>query len=116
MNQRNHPPRLMTSAYWTVPAGVQPVRTSRGVPPKFRDVPALWSAAPTRQLFDHWNADGYLTLLDSRATTLIDGVDALLAEFHAIALCCFEPDPADCHRSLLAEWLIGQGVPVEAIR
>lgn len=116
MNDGNQLPRLMTAAYWRVPSGVQPVRTSLGVPDKFRDVPALWAAAPTGALFRNWDPDGYLGLLDSRATALIEGVDALLSEFGAVALCCYEANPADCHRSLLASWLTGHGIPVEPVK
>jgi uncharacterized protein YeaO (DUF488 family) len=44
---------------------------------------------------------------------------AELAELHErydgwpLALCCFEADPAACHRSVLAGWLAEKGVAIE---
>jgi Active DUF488-N3 subclade len=32
-----------------------------------------------------------------------------------LCLCCFERDPADCHRSILAEWLREKGVRVQEL-
>jgi len=103
---------LATSTYWGVPAGCQPVRASRGVPERWAQVPACWPAAPSAALLHHWSPDAYLRLLEDRMDGLLARVEALLVQHERISLCCFEHDPADCHRSVLGEWLRGHGFPV----
>lgn len=104
---------IATSSFWTVPANVQPVRASLGAPPGFATIPACWPAAPTRHLLHAWDPDHYLALLDERTDALLARVEALAVSHERVAFCCWEKDPATCHRSLLASWLRGHGYRVE---
>ena len=53
-----------------------------------------------------------------RTAAFAEGIATLaaLAETTATAVMCAEADPADCHRSLLADWLVSHGWEVLHVR
>jgi hypothetical protein len=113
--------RLFTASWTSLwqasqrgPLPVQPVRTSKGVP-KF------WPAAERFPAVDELMPDGWMLGCNDPGKAERGysgklhriGIGPIVARLDAIAdesgmplaLCCFEADPADCHRSWAAAWL-----------
>ena len=91
--------------------GVMPVRISVGAPrfwPQARVFPAAKLITPhgLRKLTGAEFTAAYLAKLERAG---VDEVRAELADIYAaygkpLVLLCFEPDRADCHRGVFAEW------------
>jgi hypothetical protein len=115
--------RLFTASWTSLhqasrrgPLSVQPVRISKGLPkfwPQAAAFPAVDELIPDSWMLNP-NEDpgrverGYVGKLDKIGLELIAArLDAIADECggKALALCCFEADRADCHRSWAASWL-----------
>jgi hypothetical protein len=119
---RAGPGRVFTSSYSRVdPRVMVPVRTSIGAPRwagyQLEEWPAVYPwgllAITDPQEFRR----RYRYRLHQRTGRILAELDGLLAAYDGwpIALCCFEADPADCHRSVLGGWLREKGVTVEEL-
>ena len=113
---------VRTSSFWQALAtpGVVPVRVSLGTP-KGIAVPALEPAIPPYSLLAIWESDpdGYRRRYRHQLHRRRAHVLAALQDLHEtylapLVLCCYEAEPSDCHRSLLAQWLTENGVEVDA--
>jgi Domain of unknown function DUF488 len=110
---------VLTASYWEATGwpGVLPVRTSRTVPPQFPwPVVTLAQAIPPWSIA-HLEGDefrrAYRSRLHRSGAHLLTALDEFQAEYRRpMALLCWEPDPARCHRALLAEWLGQHGIEV----
>jgi uncharacterized protein (DUF488 family) len=47
-----------------------------------------------------------------RTSLFRDAAAALASRAHGLCVMCAESDPADCHRSHIADWLVAHGRPV----
>ncbi len=102
----------------------QPVQISRGRPRgalDFRYRVARW-LAPDDETWQHedWGdfAASYRRQLDELGPDAIMGRLARISEEAggpALILLCFERNPDDCHRGLLASWLRERGVEVREL-
>jgi Protein of unknown function, DUF488 len=118
------PPRgltleLFTSSYraWRPGAG-SPVSTSLTTPkwwPEAAEYPQLWEACPRWSYFCAEPAEferAYLAQLERYGPQRIArrlaeiARNAYMEPSDRLCLLCFEADPADCHRSLFASWLL----------
>ncbi len=117
----------MTSVYtssWGValaePEAV-PVRISVGCPGAAKQAPFIGALAPLglfgKDLPPDAFAAGYRARLDRYGVEGIRSRIERVARQHPdrpVLLCCFEKNPADCHRGLLSEWWraqTGEAIP-----
>lgn len=99
---------------------VQPVRISLGTPkfwPQAASFPAITGLMPDGWMFgmadDAEFEVAYLAKLDRIGVDVIRRRLDSLRRDKPLALCCFEPHPADCHRGKAATWIQQNlGVPV----
>ena len=89
---------------------------SLGLPrwlPETPQWPRAWVLPPTSQMFAEPGnlvfADAYVARLERFGAAKIARTLERIAREHQaeiLVLCCHEADPARCHRSLAADWLI----------
>lgn len=113
--------RIYTS-YWSMvrslaKAKVEPVSVSRGKPKGWagRSFDCL---APTWQMLKMSDEDYDMAYADILANNnpheFVRELQTGLREgCEAVALLCWEKDPKDCHRSMIARWLTANGYEVE---
>jgi hypothetical protein len=87
--------------------------------PRFVSFPMVeWRTVAPYGLLDVTDPDEFRRKYRHRLRRLTPKILAELRELCEayaplpLALCCFERDPADCHRSILGEWLAEKGVTV----
>jgi hypothetical protein len=116
--------QLATMSYrtWRPGIGVLAVRASLGKPkwiPDAENWPAVWEITPRGWYFHDpgWEAH-YLAQLRRYGVKRIVGRFAEISRENGhpdvIAVCCFEANPADCHRAAWARWMLqatGEVVP-----
>lgn len=83
---------------------------------RFWSGPRAKMLAPSNPKATDWKAS-YIADLDTRfptAQSLREYLDGILRETPGAILCCFERDPAECHRRVLAEYVYAKlGVQIE---
>jgi len=111
---------LFTSSYSAVdPARVVPVRTSVGVPRFAGYALEEWPSVYPWGLLDVSEEQlfrrRYRHRLHRQTPRILAELAQLLDRYDGwpLALCCFEADPAACHRSILARWLREKGAAIE---
>ena len=99
-----------------VRAGIEPVAICRGKPKWFngRSVDEL---APTWQMMkmpldEFW--DSYERMLAKKSASEIASKvwSGKRSGFRAVALMCYEKNQEECHRSVVAKWMRGNGIEV----
>ena len=111
---------LYTASFWT------PTDKSRYSialsQPKGMGLPQLKFLAPPSQTFRDLKSGAitwldyriqYCFMLDQSERDILTNLTWVVDE---AVLCCWEKDPAKCHRSLLAEWLNEHGIPTEELQ
>ena len=95
--------------------GIEPIAICRGLPEFFRgqsfpDLAPKWNMMNLRgQEFNDAYINGVLAYLDPNWVYQ----DLEQFGFKEIALMCYEKNPLDCHRSVVAGWLTAAGYDVE---
>jgi Protein of unknown function, DUF488 len=110
---------VFTASFAAVPAGlVVPVLTTVGTP-RFVGFPMVeWRTVAPYGLLQVADQEEFRRRYRHRLHRLTPRILAELRELveayapTPLALCCFEADPVDCHRSILARWLREKGVQV----
>jgi hypothetical protein len=113
---------VFTASFAAVPAGlVVPVLTTVGTP-RFVTFPIVeWRTVAPFGLLGIQAPAEFRRKYRHRLHRLTPKVLAELRELveayapTPIALCCFEADPTECHRSVLGEWLREKGVQVQEL-
>lgn len=90
------------------PRGMCLAKVSVMAPPK-----AIFIGLKEATIDWHQYTVGYLEHLDENESDVIAMLDKL--QDNAV-LCCWEKDPAKCHRSLLAGWLREHGIECEELQ
>lgn len=105
-------PPLYTASYQAIsPELAVPVRTSIGVPTWITYPLVDWLTVAPWGLLDVQDAADFRRRYRHRLHQRTPRILRELAELRAayagwpLALLCYERDPADCHRALLAEWI-----------
>jgi len=114
------PDRLFTSSYSRVdPGTLVPVRTSIGAPRFAGYALEEWPSVYPWGLLDVTDPEEfrrrYRHRLYRQTPRILHELGELLDRYDGwpLALCCFEADPAACHRSVLAGWLAEKGVAIK---
>jgi hypothetical protein len=113
---------VYTASFAAVPAGlVVPVLTTVGTP-RYVTYPMVeWRTVAPYGLLDEQDPAVFRRKYRHRLHRLTPKILAELREMCEayapipLALCCFERDPADCHRSILGAWLTKKGVQVQEL-
>ncbi len=98
-----------------------PIQTSIGRPRFIAYEVEPWPAVMPWGLLGEEDLQAFRRRYRHRLHRLTPRILAELAELLAkydgwpLALLCFERDPAQCHRSILAEWLREKGVQVQEL-
>lgn len=113
-------PRLYTASFWAKTARKRySIAISQ---PKYAFLTKLTALAPPKGIFNAYKGEqitwamyaaGYQAHLNSNKQQIL----ALVATLpNQAVLCCWEKDPAECHRSVLAGWLNDNGIPTEELK
>lgn len=92
-----------------IPKGISVYAISNGIPTGLT-LPHFWQAVPSWNSVQQYKKTGdwerfkarYLQLLETRGYS---AWAELINSGRDIVLVCYEKDPAQCHRSVLSEWL-----------